>query len=506
MSQPSYVTLQLLTQDLPRWVSGGLGSFPLAMAFFLVFLTVMSHKPSQPHLKDIPLINPPKSMFQTTAETGKQYFNNAMKYLERGRSLYPNQPFRMLTNNGTVVVLPHELADEIRNKPELDFMKRMRTEFHAGIPGFSGVSDGTIGDGLIVNVIRKPLTRSLEWHEARLLPCVLGIVAQVSSRVFLGDELCRHEDWLRITKTYTVKAFGLAGKITLIPRPLRPLLHWFVPGMKELRDLCAEADTIIQPILDARRKAKATAVANGKPIPTYDDCIEWAESEAKSAYKPATFQLNIAVAAIHTTSELTSRVLVNTAFYPEVIKELREEVIEVLQTEGWKKTSLSKMKKLDSVIKESLRLKPNGTVSMRREATGPIALSNGLTLKTGDAIVVDSWKALRDAAIYKNPDQFEPWRFLTWRQEPGKENLAQLVSTSPIHLGFGHGEHACPGRFFAANEIKIVMCHILLGYDWKPAPSTSMTPVPSGILMVTPPDTVLLFRRRENPEFDITAI
>jgi len=51
------------------------------------------------------------------------------------------------------------------------------------------------------------------------------------------------------------------------------------------------------------------------------------------------------------------------------------------------------------------------------------------------------------------------------RREPGKENVAQFVSTSPNHLVFGHGQHACPGRFFASNEIKIILCHILLKYN-----------------------------------------
>jgi cytochrome P450 len=32
-------------------------------------------------------------------------------------------------------------------------------------------------------------------------------------------------------------------------------------------------------------------------------------------------------------------------------------------------------------------------------------------------------------------------------------------------MGFGHGQHACPGRFFASNEIKVALCHILLKYD-----------------------------------------
>lgn len=32
---------------------------------------------------------------------------------------------------------------------------------------------------------------------------------------------------------------------------------------------------------------------------------------------------------------------------------------------------------------------------------------------------------------------------------------------------FSFGAHNCPGRFFAANEIKIALCHLLLKYDWR---------------------------------------
>lgn len=53
------------------------------------------------------------------------------------------------------------------------------------------------------------------------------------------------------------------------------------------------------------------------------------------------------------------------------------------------------------------------------------------------------------------------------RDTPGQDKQAHLVSTSRDMLGFGHGVHSCPGRFFAANEIKVALCHMLLKYDWK---------------------------------------
>jgi cytochrome P450 len=41
------------------------------------------------------------------------------------------------------------------------------------------------------------------------------------------------------------------------------------------------------------------------------------------------------------------------------------------------------------------------------------------------------------------------------------------VTTSPYHIGFGHGVHVCPGRFFAAYEIKIALTFMLSRYDWR---------------------------------------
>lgn len=32
-------------------------------------------------------------------------------------------------------------------------------------------------------------------------------------------------------------------------------------------------------------------------------------------------------------------------------------------------------------------------------------------------------------------------------------------------MGFGYGRHACPGRFFAAAEIKLLLARLLLDYE-----------------------------------------
>ena len=188
---------------------------------------------------------------------------------------------------------------------------------------------------------------------------MLDVVSRVSTRVFLGEDLCRNEEWLRITKTYTVMSFRCAAELGVVPPLLRPLVHWFMPSIRQLRVLCADASALVGPVIQARRKQKAEAAARGDPVPSFDDCVEWAEAEAKGRpYDPATFQLNMSVAAIHTTTDLTTRVLLDLADRPALVEELRAEVTRVLRTEGWKKTALYNMKLLDSTIKESQRLKP----------------------------------------------------------------------------------------------------------------------------------------------------
>jgi hypothetical protein len=52
-------------------------------------------------------------------------------------------------------------------------------------------------------------------------------------------------------------------------------------------------------------------------------------------------------------------------------------------------------------------------------------------------------------------------------QNPRKRDKHQFVVTSSDSLNFGHGNHACPGRFFASNEIKVVLIELLRNWDFR---------------------------------------
>lgn len=75
-------------------------------------------------------------------------------------------------------------------------------------------------------------------------------------------------------------------------------------------------------------------------------------------YEPASAQLLLSFAAIFTTTDLICQVILDLAERPELLQALREEITSVIPTKGWQKTSLYKLALLDSVLKESQRLKP----------------------------------------------------------------------------------------------------------------------------------------------------
>lgn len=141
---------------------------------------------------------------------------------------------------------------------------------------------------------------------------------------------------------------------------VRRIVHWFLPSMKHVRAQFTEAQSIINPILEKRRAEKA-ALLRGAPQKEFDDAIEWFEQvsiQKNLKYDPASMQLSLALAAIHTTTDLLTQTMYEIMQNPQILSPLREEIVSVISEGGWKKTTLYNLKLMDSVIKEAQRLKP----------------------------------------------------------------------------------------------------------------------------------------------------
>lgn len=206
------------------------------------------------------------------------------------------------------------------------------------------------------------VTSHLEWSTTEFNQDGLKIIARLSSRIFLPEPLCHDPEWLDIAVNYTVDFFTAAFVLRMWPKPLRPLVHWFLPQTRKCRQQVAKATRLIEPELKRRRKAKAEALAAGLPPPKPVDALTWMETAAASEgveYNYVWGQLNYSLGAIHTTSMTFVYVMYDLIERPEYIDILREEI-----ETYWKpgdiltKSVLYNLKLMDSFMKESQRLSP----------------------------------------------------------------------------------------------------------------------------------------------------
>ena len=183
------------------------------------------------------------------------------------------------------------------------------------------------------------------------------LISRMSSRIFMGEELCKDKEWNECSSEYISTAFRAGFELNKWPHALRPLVHWFMADCAEVRRLLQRCRAVLQPHIDRRVAIKAAAAARGEPHP-YNDSIEWFSREMRADHDPAAVQITLSLVAIHTTTDLLVQTMIDIARHPEIIATLREEVIEVLSTDGFKKTAFQKLKLMDSCCKESQRIRP----------------------------------------------------------------------------------------------------------------------------------------------------
>lgn len=275
---------------------------------------------------------------------------------------------------------------------------------------------------------------------------------------------------------YTMEMMDAANAISALPPNERAAKAASLPELKVLKDRLEHAYNSIRPMIEARKKALKEDPDYQKP----DDIIQWVMDDGQSKYgeqsvqEIAEIQLGLTFAAIHTTTLSTTNAFYSLAAMPELIPILREEIRTVLNEHGTFTTAaLQQMKKLDSFLREVFRMYPLSNTSFSRKLLKPVVLSTGQLIPKGAIIMVSSLGAMNDPDTIDAPDRFDPFRWYNIREAATGPNkvtvgaLNQVVTVSPNNLTFGYGRHACPGRFFAINEIKMIVGRAILDYDIK---------------------------------------
>ena len=119
-----------------------------------------------------------------------------------------------------------------------------------------------------------------------------------------------------------------------------------------------------------------------------------------------------------------------------------------------------------AVFKEAMRLYPPITF-IPRVAAQDTRIA-GRTLQRGTMVMIAPWVIHRHHALWREPDRFDPDRFL-----PGREGEL----TEGAYLPFGLGPRVCVGANFATIEATLILARLLRRYDWETLDAERVEPV-----------------------------
>lgn len=314
---------------------------------------------------------------------------------------------------------------------------------------------------------RDAIPSSKEWHPISVGTLLTNVVARTSNRVFVGLPLCRNVEYLNTHKRFSIYVMISARITSIFPESLRRFVGEY---MTPVTLLIMAASRHLYPIIEERLQKITEGGPDypGKP----NDLLSWLIDEAQTKERRNALDLvrrilTVNFASIHSTSLTCLPFIFCLAAYPEYIDELREEVETTIDAEGWSKSGLKKMKKLDSFLKEAERYAGGMGVLPNRLVLRDFTFSDGTTLPAGSVVGIPSCALYHDESYYPEPEKFLPFRFVNLREEDHEDHKYQLVSISPEYPLFGVGRPVCPGRFFAACQLKMIVAHILLTYDLK---------------------------------------
>ncbi|PIG80525.1 putative cytochrome P450 [Aspergillus arachidicola] len=302
-----------------------------------------------------------------------------------------------------------------------------------------------------------------DWNDLCCFATGTRIVAHLTAKSLVGYPLSRDTELIDLFAEYGNAVPTSGFFIAMFSEILKP----FAAKCCSAPKISARLDRIV---MDELRKREANPRSEPQDI---TDWITFWSRTYPGTYSDGDIARSVVSAvfgAIHTTTQVLVHCLMDLAMRPEYVQPLREEVETILNRDNhqWTKEGLESMEKLDSFVKECQRFNPLDAGSLARRATRDFTFSNGLRIPEGTFVFTPNAPVLFDEKHYPDAQQFDGYRFYRLGRVTGRPLEYKFIAANPKYLQFGDGRHICPGRFMAADEIRLLLAHILVNYDIRP--------------------------------------
>ncbi|KXN87021.1 Ent-kaurene oxidase [Leucoagaricus sp. SymC.cos] len=341
-----------------------------------------------------------------------------------------------------------------------------------------------------------------DWITVPGYQTLLHILCRTSNRFLIGPEICRDPRYQDLSERLTYEVFTTARYLAWFPDSLKPIASHFFTKIKRTMK---ESREFLGPMIAERLTKYEKRDLNLDEDERINDILSWFIETSSREHHRTTEDITrrvmmVNVSSLHTTTMVLTQALYDLAVRQEYVTEMRKEVESIISEHGWTKGALQKLSKVDSFLKESTRMNPIAYYVIIRETLEDFTLSDGTLIPRGTQVGIATGAVHGSEDCYQNARAFKPFRFAEQRDGDREHDSAkhQLVSLSPDLLTFGHGKHACPGRFMAVTLIKLIIAHILLKYDIQLENGSMELPanICAGTTAIPSQDTMLMFRKR----------
>lgn len=334
------------------------------------------------------------------------------------------------------------------------------------------------------------------WANVRIYPEITKAMCRVSNRIFVGLPLCRSPEFEALQQQFALQVVLRATIVNCFPKFAHPIIGRLLTNTPSSIRKCM---TLLEPIVQERLQAldESTDKWNAQPNDVISWLIDVSDNEHRNLQSICLRILVLNFASLHTSAQSFTHALLDLATNPQYCTPLREEASAVISQDGWSKTAMTKLVKMDSFLKESQRFNCTTLFPMMRKAMRQFVFSDGTVIPSGTHVVVASLPMHLDDEYFENASEFQPFRFSQRREDDIEDSKVLLASTSSSYIPFGYGPHACPGRFFASSVMKAMMAYLVLNYDIK-LEKEGERPPDEWVMMNCSPNrkAEVMFRRR----------
>nr|WP_184566881.1 cytochrome P450 [Sulfitobacter undariae] len=291
-------------------------------------------------------------------------------------------------------------------------------------------------------------------------------LTNISRVMFSGSEAVSKRDIRQGMRQFTdyisyMSLFDLMGLPKWLPR-----LKWF-RSKKAITDL---------------RQLTRDVIANRQANPHeesqdfLDLLIEALESDHEDVETTIDNLLTFVAAGYETSANTIAWGIYLLSLYPDVQKEIRDEITAACPDGPLTFATLPQMPKLQAHVRETLRMYPAGAL-FARDASDETEIK-GVTFKKGDVIMFPVYSLHRNELLWEDAAEYKADRFLDRKYPRGQ------------YIPFGDGPRICIGAQYAETEIMILIGSVLRRVSFEPSdhpvlpPNLTFTMRPGGPLIL----------------------